>query len=58
MNVMIICLFTAQVTSCTLCNVLDNQTWIKECFKLGLKFYKQFFTTKKEVLADMQENGT
>jgi mannose-6-phosphate isomerase-like protein (cupin superfamily) len=30
----------------------------KGVFQMGLKFYKQFFTTKKEVLADIQENGT
>ncbi len=58
MNVMIICLFTAQVTSCILCNVLDNQNLDKGVFQMGLKFYKQFFTSKKEVLDDIEKNGT
>jgi quercetin dioxygenase-like cupin family protein len=31
---------------------------IKGVFQMGLKFHKQFFTTKSEVLADIEKNNT
>jgi quercetin dioxygenase-like cupin family protein len=38
--------------------VLDRQNLDKGVFQMGLSFYKQFFTTKTEVLADIEKNNT
>jgi quercetin dioxygenase-like cupin family protein len=37
---------------------VNNSNLENGVFQMGLKFYKQFFTTKAEVLADIEKNNT